>query len=304
MDQSLRKRHGPIRLFLTGLGHVVRFLWDKPGCRGLARRILRLRAWIDMVVRFGRVPNRPDRLFNDFLFALKVGDDLASPLRRQITDKALSKAYIEARLGPDTAIGTLAVLSTAKAIAAFRPATYPVAVKPTHSSGRILRIDGGPEWKAALPELTGWLKHDYFLTSLERNYSGLAKQVIVEPWLDEAMRYEGSVHCRSGVPKVVSIIERYSKVRQSYTPERRPLGVSLAFPMTEFQLTDWGFFDPLLAAAARLSADLSYIRVDFYTDGQRLLFGELTNLPAAGVGTFYPKGGEEIFSAAFFSPPP
>jgi hypothetical protein len=146
--------------------------------------------------------------------------------------------------------------------------------------------------------------HDYFRVLLERNYAGLDKRVIVEPWLDEAFLYEGSVHCRGGVPKVVSIIERYTKRRQSYRSDRTPLGVSLGFPLTAFMLPDWGFFDPLLQAAARLSAEFSYIRVDFYTDGERLVFGELTNLPAAGLGQFYPENGEAIFSAAFFALPP
>ncbi len=50
-------------------------------------------------------------------------------------------------------------------------------------------------------------------------------------------------------------------------------------------------------------AELSYIRFDFYTDGRRLVFGELTSLPAAGLDTFYPATGEAIFSPEFFAPP-
>jgi TupA-like ATPgrasp len=292
---------GPL---IAGLAEAARRLWDRPGYRWLARFCLRAQFWLDMVMRTGRAPNRPDRLFNDFLYAMKVGDELDLPLRRRITDKALAKDYIDGRIGPGLTVPTLAVLATAEAVTGFRPPVFPVAAKPTHSSGRLLRIASQAEWDAGLPVLIGWLEHDYFMEKLERNYAGLAKQVIVEPWLDEAILYEGSVHCRAGVPKVVSMIERYSKARQSFTVERQPLGVSLAFPTTDFQLQDWSFFDPLLAAAARLSEELSYVRVDFYTDGQRLLFGELTNLPAGGRGRFYPDNGEEIFSAVFFAPPP
>ncbi|MBA3910378.1 MAG: hypothetical protein C0524_10965 [Rhodobacter sp.] len=286
------------------LRHVTRVLWADPQYHGLAIRFLRAYAWLDVVIRFGRRPNRSDLRFNDFLYALKVSEDIASPLRKRITDKFLAKAYVEERLGPGTTVPTLAVLDTAEAIARFRPAVYPVAVKPTHSSGQLIRIGSEEEWQANLEPMTAWLSHDYFRQSLERNYSGLAKRVIVEPWLDESLFLEGSVHCRGGVPKVVSIIERYKKARQSYTPDRRALGVSLGFPTTEFHLTKWDFLDPVLVAAARLAEGLSYIRVDFYTDGQRLVFGELTSLPAAGVGRFYPDGGEEIFSAAFFASPP
>jgi TupA-like ATPgrasp len=286
------------------LARTAAACWAKPGCKGLARRCLRAVARLDMQARFGRTPDHPDRLFNDFLYALKVGDALADPLRQRITDKAEVKAYIAACLGAGTTVPTLALLDTPDALAAFRPDAYPVAAKPTHSSGRLIRINSDQDWRAALPRMTGWLEHDYFRQTLEQNYAGLPKRVIVEPWLDKALSLEGSVHCRDGVPKVVSIIERHGKSRQSYTPDRKPLGVSLGFPLTAFALTEWSFFDPLLAAAARLSADLSYIRVDFYTDGRRLVFGELTNLPASGLGRFYPDGGEEIFSAAFFAPHP
>jgi hypothetical protein len=284
------------------LARAFLFVWDRPRLRGLAQPILRLHAWLGMGFRLGRMPGPPDRLFNDFLYALKTGPELENPLRKRISDKVLGKAYVEERLGPGTTVPTLAVLDSAEAIAAYRPPVWPVAVKPTHSSGRFLRIGSEAEWVAAQAKITGWLEHDYFRVSLERNYAGLARRVIVEPWLDEALRLEGSVHCRDGVPKVVSIIDRYSKDRQSFDTDRRALGVSLAFPTTDFRLEDWSFFDPLLEAARKLSAELSYIRVDFYTDGRRLVFGELTNLPAGGNGRFYPANGEEIFSRVFFAP--
>ncbi len=302
MPLTRRKKHA--NRIQKALAFGARFFWDKPGGRRIARLCLHGYAWLRVVGRFKRVPNRPDRLFNDFLYTIRVGSDIGSPLRRRITDKVLGKAYIESLLGPGNTIPTMAVLESAAEITAYRPGIAPVAVKPTHSSGLKLRITSDAEWVAAVPEISAWLDHDYFHFSLEPNYHGLARRVIVEPWLDEAFTLEGSVHCRAGVPKVVSLIERYSKSRQSYTTDRRPLGVSLGFPTTSFKIDDWAFFDPLLAAAARLSAELSYVRVDFYTDGRKILFGELTNLPAGGLGIFHPENGEEIFSKVFFAPPP
>lgn len=298
------KAANPALVLRKGLALLFLRLWDRPATRGLARRVLRARCWLDMLLFHGRAPAQPARLFNDFLYAIKVGPELELPLRHQISDKVLVKAHIQDILGPATTVPTLAVLDSAGAIGSWRPQAWPVAVKPTHSSGQILRVGSEAEWLAAQSRITGWLSHDFFRASLERNYAGLKKRVIVEPWLDEALRLEGSVHCRAGVPKIVSIIERYSKARQSFDTARRPLGVSLAFPTTGFHLDDWTFFAPLLEAAARLSRDLSYIRVDFYTDGKRLVFGEMTNLPASGLGRFYPAGGEEIFSQVFFAPPP
>lgn len=279
-------------------------LWQLPPLRGLALQLIRAHTRLEAAHWLGRWPDRPEELFNDYLLRLKVSTELDTPLRRRITDKALSKEVIAERLGPGRAVPTLAVLDRPQAVADYRPPVYPVAVKPTHSTARLLRIGSEAEWIAAEPTLVGWLHHDYFRQSLERNYAGLAHRVIVEPWLDEALALEGSVHCRDGVPKVVSIVQRYTKARQSYLPDRSPLGVSLVFPLVEFQLESWEFFDPLMADAARLAQGFSYLRVDFYTDCHRIVFGELTTITAAGVTTFHPADGEEIFSRVFFAPPP
>ncbi len=285
----------------SALRFPVRVIWDWPGCRTIATHFLRAHCWLDFVILNGRFPNRPDGRFNDFLYRLKTGDEILTPLRRQISDKAEVKSYIANRLGAKAVLPTLAVLTTAQEVSAYLPPQYPVAVKPTHSSGRMRRITSDADWRAATPTICNWLAHDFFRRSLERNYDGLPKRVIVEPWLEERFRIEGSIHCRNGAPKVVSIIERYSKERQSYTPDRTPLGISLGFPLRAFHLTEWDFFDPVLHAATQLSAGLSYIRVDFYTDGSEVIFGELTNLPAGGRGQFFPEGGEKIFSTAFFA---
>jgi TupA-like ATPgrasp len=279
-------------------------LWQLPPLRGLSLRLIRIHTRLDAAMRLGRWPDHPDELYNDYLLRLKLSAELDTPLRRRITDKALSKDFIAERLGPGRSVPTLALLDTAQDIAAFRPPAYPVAVKPTHSSARLLRIGSEAEWIAAEPTLVGWLHHDYFRQSLERNYAGLARRIIVEPWLDETLALEGSVHFREGVPKVVSIVQRYTKARQSYLPDRSPLGVSLVFPLVDFQLESWAFFDPLLADATRLAQGFSSLRVDFYTDCSRIVFGELTTITAAGVTTFHPANGEAIFSRVFFAPPP
>ena len=57
-----------------------------------------------------RFPIRPNTLFNDFLFQLKVRSELGSPLRTFITDKEFGKIYVEKKLGAGTTPATLCVL--------------------------------------------------------------------------------------------------------------------------------------------------------------------------------------------------
>jgi hypothetical protein len=255
---------------------------------------------IKFVKHHRRLPLQPTRRFNDFLFSIKAGREIANPLRAQVTDKAHGKTFIAERLGPDLTPRTWAVLRNAEDLVSYRPPSYPAMAKPTHSSGRFIKISSADEYVGQLSVMQEWLQHDYFLTSLERHYEGLEKKVIIEEFISDSFWLEGSVHCRHGHPRIISLIDRYTKQRQSFRADRAPLGVSLGYPFKELKVEDWRFFDGLLVHCKTLAKPFSYIRVDFYTDGQSLLFGELTSLPAGANGKFYPDGGEAIFSKAFF----
>ncbi len=277
-------------------------LWPIPPLRPVLLAALHIFWLLKFAKHHRRLPLQPSRRFNDFLFSIKAGREITHPLRAQVTDKVHGKAFIADRLGPNFTPKTLAVLTRAPDLVSYLPPYYPVMAKPTHSSGRFVKISSAEEYVAQIPVMQGWLQHDYFLTSLERHYDGLEKKIIIEAFIEDSFWLEGSVHCRHGDPRIISLIDRYTKHRQSFRADRAPLGVSLGYPFQELQVKDWRFFEGLLAQCRTLSEPFSYLRVDFYTDGHSLLFGELTSLPAGANGRFYPDGGEAIFSKAFFGP--
>jgi hypothetical protein len=262
--------------------------------------VLYLRHLFQFLEVHKRLPIRPNTLFNDFLFQLKTSSELGSPLRTCITDKEFAKIYVEKKLGAGTTPVTLCVLRTLEEAETYLPDTYPVAIKPTHRSGRIVLVFSDSDYHKAKPPIKDWLNEDYFLGDLEKNYAKLEKKIIVEKYIDDTFAIEGSVHCRRGEPRIISLIDRKTKERQSFNTNKSPLGVSLGFPLKEFEPHDWGFLNSLLKSSRILSGEFSYIRVDFYTDGERVLFGELTNLPAGGMESF-PAGGEKKFSEVFFN---
>ena len=249
-----------------------------------------------------RLPIRPHRLFNDFLFQVKSGSELESSLRRRVSDKEYCKLYTEERLGAGTTTPTIHVLRSADEVEHYRPPAFPCVIKPTNSSGRVIVARSENEYMAALPKIQNWFHEDYFLSDLEKNYATLERKVIVEVYIDDSFSLEGSVHCLRGEPKLVSLIDRYTKARQTFDIDGTPLGVSLYYPLREFEPASWDFLPGLVNQSRILSAEFTYIRVDFFTDTKRVLFGELTNLPAGGIGRFYPADGEKIFSEVFFRP--
>ena len=249
-----------------------------------------------------RLPIRPTRLFNDFLFQVKSGAELEGSLRRRVTDKEYCKLYTEERLGPGTTAPTTHVVRTEDEVERYRPPAFPCVIKPTNSSGRVIIARSEDEYIAALSKIKHWFHEDYFLSDLEKNYATLERKIIFEEYIDDSFSLEGSVHCLRGEPKLVSLIDRYTKARQTFDIDGTPLGVSLFYPLQEFEPASWEFLPSLLSQSRILSAEFTYIRVDFFTDTKRVLFGELTNLPAGGIGRFYPADGEKIFSEVFFRP--
>jgi len=256
----------------------------------------------EFVCRHGRWPADPSRDFNSFLFARKVDRTLAEPLRRTVTDKEYGKDFIESRLGRGRTIETVCVLRSEAEIVGFMPFAFPVVVKPTHSSGRTRVIHRSADYEAAVPMMKRWLRHSFFRQSLELNYRGLEKKVIVERYLPDAFGHEGSIHFRAGRPRVISIIDRFSpdKRRASYDAEWRSIEVALGQPYRPMPSLHLTYREQLLVEASALAAPFDYIRVDFYGSASEFVFGELTNLPAGGLGRFDPPDGEARFNAAFF----
>lgn len=133
-----------------------------------------------------RLPIRPTRLFNDFLFQVKSGAELESSLRRRVTDKEYSKLYTEARLGAGITTPTTCVLRTEDEVERYRPRVFPCVIKPTNSSGRVIIARSENEYTAALPRIKNWFHEDYFLFDLEKNYATLERKVIFEEYVDDS----------------------------------------------------------------------------------------------------------------------
>lgn len=240
--------------------------------------------------------------FNDFQFGRKISGCLRDSLKRRVTDKALGKHFIAEHLGPDRTIATLAVLPDAQSVVRHIPAQFPIVIKPTHSSNRMRVISSQADYEQAIPLMLKWLQHDFFLQELEENYQQLSRKIIVEPFLDPAYFLEGSIHCREGRAKIVSVIDRFDpqKRRESFNRNWHPLCVALGQPYKALALSRPAFLENLLRDAETLAQDFDFIRIDFYASQQGYLFGELTNLPGGALACFSSLEGEQRFNQAFF----
>jgi len=294
-----------IKVILRLIGDVTRqmvnIFWRIEFLRPLLSKFLNIYHRVIFFINYKKMPQKPSTRFNEYLFFLKTSTEIEKPLRKLITDKEFSKIFIEQILGPKRTIETISVFRNMKELISIKFEAFPVVLKPTHSSGRILIIHNNEQIDSSRKTLENWFKHNYFLQSLEKNYERLEKKVIAEKYLEERYNFEGSVHCRDGRAKIISLIDRHTKKRESFCISKKPLGISLGAPLKKLNFKNLDFFPELISDSEKIAAYFSYIRVDFYFDGKNIIFGELTNLPAGGNGEFYPEGGEELFSKYFFS---
>jgi len=238
-------------------------------------------AWVLFIITQHRMP-RPKRLyFNDQLYRIKSTDAIMEPLRQFVSDKEYLRMYVAHKVGDEFNVPYHAILRSPAEVDAY---DFPAecCVKPTHASGRyILRRHGEPIDRE---EIKRWFSVNRYRTSREANYRYLEPKIIVEPLIaGRTDNDEFKVFCYRGKPRLIQAVYRrregagrelagvsYLDAAWNRLPVRTQSdpGAPPARPAN---------LDSMLEAAARLSEGFDFIRIDFYSDGNFYLVGEITN---------------------------
>lgn len=238
---------------------------------------------------------------NDVLYRIKTGDEILDPLRVFVTDKELVKIYVKAVVGDGYNVPTVDVIRSAGDVDGY---DFPAdcCIKPTHASGRvILRRGGAP---VDTKRIRSWFGLNYYLVDREANYKTLKPKVIVEPLVFENANIEDyKFFCFNGVPRFIQVdIDRYvDHKRKFFDTDWNDLGFSITYPRSEAPLERPGNLAEMLEVASKLSSAFSLVRVDLYSDGERMLVGEITNCSDSARGRFIPSTAEKDISDLLFN---
>jgi hypothetical protein len=184
-------------------------------------------------------------------------------------------------------------------------------LKPNHGSGNVYFGYGPVADLAHLrSETRGWLRDSYAARSGEWAYTRARRGFIVEERLgpkDEAPRdYKFFVF--DGEPAVISVeVDRMTNwCRRMYTPNWEPLTVRLGLGSRIRPLA--GVEDkpatlPAMVRAARaLGQGFDFLRIDLYSDGNQVYFGELTPYPGGGLARFWPRDYDSELGSRWILP--
>lgn len=256
-------------------------------------------ALVNFVIQHKRMPTKK-LIFNDYLYGIKTTEEIVNPLRVFVSDKEFVKDYVKAKIGDQYNVPTIAVLHSVEEIKNF---SFPsqCCIKPTHASGRvILRQNGEP---LDISEIENWFRINYYDRGREANYKTLKPKVIVEPLLFNRSNVEDfKIFCFNGRPRFIQVdIDRYVGHKRKYFDFNwDELDFSIIYPKCQNKLNKPNNFEEMLKVATALSKDFSMIRVDLYSDGQRIYVGELTNVSENASGVFLPPSAELVASELLF----
>jgi hypothetical protein len=242
-------------------------------------------------LRHGHPPDLDHpRTFSEKLLWLRLQP--ADPAQQALVDKLAVRAFVEARCP-----GILNELYRVYArVDEIDPAALPESfvLRPTHSSGANVicpdrrRLD----WPAAARRLRRDLSRDYYWQSRESVYRGLPRRILCERFLGDPREAppDYKLFCFDGVPRLIQVdVGRFRDHRRALVDvEWRLLPVRYCYDPPARGPARPERLEEMLSCAARLAAGMPFVRVDLYEVEGRIVFGELTFLPEAGLGAFTP----------------
>lgn len=235
------------------------------------------------------------KTFNEKMQWLKLYD--RKPFYTTLADKYQVRQYIEDTVGGDYLIPLFGVYNGYDEIN-FEELPKEFVLKPNHTSGDIFicldksKIDHDKLKK----EIKRWLKRRYYWVHREWLYKNIKPKILCEKYITDG---EGSdlkdykFMCFNGKAKCIGLCsERNSKggLKMDF--------YDMYWNIMPFNIYSEGSgkltpkpknFENMVQLSEKLSAGLTFLRVDLYEVKGKLYFGELTFYPGAGAGKFTPE---------------
>ena len=199
-----------------------------------------------------------------------------------MTDKAHAKSLAEARIGTERVVPTLWL---GEVLPAEAPWPMPFIVKANHGCGQYVVVRDAADYRRAKAAAPKWLTKTYGGLLDEWHYRAARRLVLVEPFIGgPEFPFDYKVYVFGGRAEIVQLHvgrewdHRWTQYDRNWTAlSDDPINVDAPPQLEE-----------MLAAAEAIAGQEEFLRVDFYCEGGRLLFGEFALCPGSGLDPFKP----------------
>ncbi len=263
--------------------------------RNLLGRMIPDELYIQLIaqIRLGYTFNLENpQSFNEKLNWLKLHDH--NPLYHILVDKYEVKEHVRKEIGDEHVVNCYGVWDRFEDID-FEKLPTEFVLKSTHdSSGAIVcKNKNDFDYKKAKLHFRHSLSKSNFFHLREWVYKGVKPRIIADKLLDDGSGHELKDYkfwCFNGEPKVMYCTNKAADIFENfYDMEFNPLPISHGFRRVEPEFEKPAEFELMKFLAKKLSANIPFVRIDFFDVKGHVYFGEYT---------FYDWGGmKEITNA-------
>jgi hypothetical protein len=208
---------------------------------------------------------------------VKVRDYIRKKLGNELADELLIPLFYVSKVGDDIPMESW---------------DHDFFMKANHASGYNRHVKPSDDPKEIRILAKSWLAQSYGQTYLEWAYRDIPRRIICEQVLiDERGKIPMDIkfYCFHGKVKMVMFLDdRFGDQGRVFTdenlreiPNAQMIGNKKLSPIPQLDT-----FDQMKEISEKLSEDFIYCRVDLYSVGQKIYFGEITHYTGSGLERF------------------
>lgn len=267
-------------------------------------------------------PILPDRIYLKMLFPLYTGYKLdlknprtynqklqwlklyyRKPIMTKMVDKYEAKEYISQILGEEYVVKNYGVWNSFDEID-FDALPNQFVLKTTHDQGGVVicKDKTNFDYRQAKKKLNKHLKVKHFYLTREWPYKNVKPRILAEEFMEDPGSKDLKDYkffCFDGKVKALFIAaERQSgnEVKfDFFDREFNHLDIVQSHPKSNITYTKPDNFDEMVRIAEKLSNGMPHVRVDLYTIGKEIYFGEFTFSHHGGLVGFTPEEWDYTF---------
>ncbi|NLJ18270.1 ATP-grasp fold amidoligase family protein [Globicatella sulfidifaciens] len=237
--------------------------------------------------------------FNDKLQWLKL--NWYDPVAVKCADKYEVREIVKERIGEQYLNTLIAVYEDVDDIDIDKlPEKF--VLKGTHGSGyNIICTDKSKmNWDNELLKMKRWLGKNHYYFNREWVYKDIKPRIICEKFLEEenaALPKDYKFFCFDGIPKFMFVASDrgHDTKFDFYDLDWNRIPVSQYHPNSNHEIPKPKELNEMIELAKKLSEGFPHVRVDFYVNKGKIIFGELTFFHFSGTKRFDPDEYEDIF---------
>lgn len=217
-------------------------------------------------------------------------------------DKLAVRSFVRDRLGGDAHLNKLYATYNNPSILNSIDLPKKFVLKPNHGSGWLYLHNGTvkPDLERLQSLSINWLGCNYYDRSKEWCYKDIVPTILVEEFLGNSDQppEDYKFFCFDGVVKMIQVdVDRYTDHKRNlYNREFELLDVSYTYP--NFDISTFArphTLDLMINISEKISFGSKFMRVDLFSVGGLVRFGEITNYPGGASERFLPKYWDRTF---------